>query len=159
MDLDDAILLLRDPRLGKRGMVLAAKLASAMVGLFDDKEKLVAQWTAQAADLAKTPIVAALVRPAGVYRVRVASVDKSGRAGTVEHRIEVAEVLAGPLGIDATGIIGDALGVGLGVLELIREHAGRQDLRLLGVTCRGIAAIRLREVSKCSGAQRREAGR
>ena len=32
MDLDDAILLLRDPRLGKRGMILAAKLAARELG-------------------------------------------------------------------------------------------------------------------------------
>jgi hypothetical protein len=32
LDLDDAILLLRDPRLGKRGMILAAKLAARELG-------------------------------------------------------------------------------------------------------------------------------
>jgi hypothetical protein len=32
MDLDDAILLLRDPRLGKSGMILAAKLAARELG-------------------------------------------------------------------------------------------------------------------------------
>ena len=32
MDLEDAILLLRDPRLGKRGMILAAKLAARELG-------------------------------------------------------------------------------------------------------------------------------
>ena len=32
MDLDDAIRLLRDPRLGKRGMILAAKLAARELG-------------------------------------------------------------------------------------------------------------------------------
>jgi hypothetical protein len=32
MDLDDAIVLLRDPRLGKRGMILAAKLAARELG-------------------------------------------------------------------------------------------------------------------------------
>ena len=75
----------------------SATLASAMVGLFDDKEKLVAQWTAQAADLAKRPVVAALVRPAGVYRVRVASVDKSGRAGTVDDSVRAEISRADPV--------------------------------------------------------------
>jgi hypothetical protein len=32
MDLDDAILPLRDPRLGRRGMILAAKLAARELG-------------------------------------------------------------------------------------------------------------------------------
>jgi hypothetical protein len=38
VDLDDAILLLRDPRLGKRGMILAAKLAARELGpvVFED---------------------------------------------------------------------------------------------------------------------------
>jgi hypothetical protein len=32
MDLDDAITLLRDPRLGRRGMILASKLAACELG-------------------------------------------------------------------------------------------------------------------------------
>jgi hypothetical protein len=42
MDLEDAILLLRDPRLGKRGMVLAAKLAARELGpvVFLDGDEL-----------------------------------------------------------------------------------------------------------------------
>jgi hypothetical protein len=32
MDMENAILLLRDPRLGKRGMILAAKLAARELG-------------------------------------------------------------------------------------------------------------------------------
>jgi hypothetical protein len=32
VDLDDAILLLRNPRLGRRGMILAAKLAARELG-------------------------------------------------------------------------------------------------------------------------------
>src|SRR5207247_1697200 len=75
----------------------SAKLASAMVGLFDDKQKLVAQWTAQAADLAKTPVMAAFVRPAGTYRLRVASVDGSGRAGTVDDSVRAEITRADPV--------------------------------------------------------------
>jgi D-aminopeptidase len=42
VDLDDAILLLRDPRLGKRGMILAAKLAARELGpvVFVDGDEL-----------------------------------------------------------------------------------------------------------------------
>jgi hypothetical protein len=42
MDLEDAILLLRDPRLGKRGMILASKLAARELGpvVFADGDEL-----------------------------------------------------------------------------------------------------------------------
>jgi hypothetical protein len=42
MDLEDAILLLRDPRLGKRGMILASKLAARELGpvVFEDGDEL-----------------------------------------------------------------------------------------------------------------------
>ena len=78
-----------------------ATLRSAMVGLVDDKGKLTAQWTAQegelrqlervaAADVAPTPIMAALEAKPGTYRLRVAATDSQGRAGTVDYEIRAA---------------------------------------------------------------------
>jgi hypothetical protein len=42
VDLYDAILLLRDPRLGKRGMILAAKLAARELGpiIYEDGDEV-----------------------------------------------------------------------------------------------------------------------
>jgi hypothetical protein len=62
----------------------ATRLASAVVGLVDDKGTVKAQWTAQANDLARSPATAALTAAAGRYRLRVAAVDTSGKGGTTE---------------------------------------------------------------------------
>jgi hypothetical protein len=64
-------------------------LSAAMVGLYDDKGTLKAQWTAQPAELAKPVVVAALLAPAGHYRMRVAATDASGRSGSVDVDLPV----------------------------------------------------------------------
>ena len=91
----------------------STKLASAMVGLFDDKEKLVAQWTAQGTDLARLPVVTALVRPAGTYRLRVAAVDASGRPGTVDESVRAEIERADPVRL-STLVLGSAEGGSFG---------------------------------------------
>jgi len=75
----------------------AATLSAASVALFDEKNTLKKQWTAQPADLAKRPVMAALSAPAGTYRVRVAAVDASGRAGTTDYELKVEVPRADPL--------------------------------------------------------------
>jgi len=64
-------------------------LSAAMVGLYDDKGTLKAQWTAQPAELAKPVVVAALLAAAGHYRMRVAATDSSGRSGSVDVDLPV----------------------------------------------------------------------
>ena len=74
------------------------KLNAAVVGLFDEKGKLTAQWTAQSADLATQPSMAALIVPAGTYRVRIAAKDASGRSGAVDvHGFAATLIEAGPI--------------------------------------------------------------
>ena len=63
----------------------ASTLGAAMVGVYDEKGKLTAQWTAQPAELTRTPVAAALIVPPGTYRLRVAATDASGRAGTTDY--------------------------------------------------------------------------
>jgi hypothetical protein len=75
----------------------SAALTAASVGLFDEKNTLKKQWTAQPPDLAKRPVMAALAAPAGTYRVRVAAVDGSGRAGTTDYELKVEVPRADPL--------------------------------------------------------------
>ena len=76
-------------------------LASASLGLFDEKNTLKKQWTAQSADLSKRPVMAAITAPPGVYRLRVAAVDTQGRGGTTDYDM-VAEVpRADPLKVSA----------------------------------------------------------
>ena len=70
----------------------AAKLTAAIVGLFDDKGNLKAQWTAQPAELGRSPIVAALTAAPGQYRMRVAASDGAGKAGTTDYDLLAVEL-------------------------------------------------------------------
>ncbi|HYT76080.1 MAG TPA: hypothetical protein VEL79_15095 [Vicinamibacterales bacterium] len=74
-----------------------ASLASASIALFDEKNTLKKQWTAQAADFTKRPVIAALSAPPGAYRMRVAAVDASGRAGTADYQLAAELPRADPL--------------------------------------------------------------
>jgi hypothetical protein len=74
-----------------------AALASAMVGLFDLKGKLAAQWTAEVADLSHAPVLAALTAPPGTYRLRVTATDGAGRGGTVDDELKLELAAAGIL--------------------------------------------------------------
>lgn len=73
------------------------KLTAAMVGLFDAGGKLTAQWTAQASDLASPTTMAAMIAPAGSYRMRVAATDASGKSGAVDAQVALGLVAAGPI--------------------------------------------------------------
>jgi hypothetical protein len=75
----------------------AATIASASVGLFDEKNTLKKQWTAQSGDLGKRPVMAALAAPAGTYRLRVAAVDGAGHAGTADYELKAEVPRADPL--------------------------------------------------------------
>jgi hypothetical protein len=79
------------------GLDPTVALTAASVGLFDEKNTLKKQWTAQAAELTKRPVTAALVAAPGTYRVRVAAVDASGRAGTTDYELKVEVPRADPL--------------------------------------------------------------
>lgn len=73
------------------------KLTAAMVGLFDEKGALKAQWTAQANELGRAPVVAALTAPPGNYRMRVAASDASGKGGTTDYDLSVQLPDAAPV--------------------------------------------------------------
>jgi hypothetical protein len=78
-----------------------APIATASVGLFDEKNTLKKQWTATPEELAKRPTTAALQAPAGTYRVRVAAVDGSGRTGTADYDLQAQVARADPLKLSA----------------------------------------------------------
>jgi hypothetical protein len=68
-----------------------AKIAEAGAVLFDTTGKARVQWTAQPADLKGAPVVAAFTAPGpGTYRMRLAAVDASGEAGTINEDVRVA---------------------------------------------------------------------
>lgn len=83
------------------GVEPGAALASASIGLFDEKNTLKKQWTAQSADLAKRPVIAALTAPPGVYRLRVAAIDATGRGGTTDYEMQAEVARADPLKVSA----------------------------------------------------------
>ena len=73
------------------------KLTAAMVGLYDEKGTLKAQWTAQPNELGRAPVVAALTAAPGNYRMRVAASDSSGKGGTTDYELPVRLPDAAPL--------------------------------------------------------------
>ena len=106
------------------------KLTGAIVGLFDEKGTLKAQWTARPEELGRTPAVAALAIAPGKYRARVAANDANGKGGTTDFDLPVELASAGPLKMGTMVLVGakgmsdpklayasdDALAIGL--LEL-----------------------------------------
>ncbi len=72
-------------------------MTEAMVGLFDESGRLVASRTLTAAELQSPLVMTALAAPAGRYRLRVAAVEGSGRAGTADVQLEAGLAVAGPL--------------------------------------------------------------
>ena len=66
----------------------AAKFSAAAIGVYDTANKLVAQWSADAAALTAPALVAAFVQSPGHYRVRVAATDSAGHAGTADYDLD-----------------------------------------------------------------------
>jgi hypothetical protein len=75
----------------------AGSVSAAAVGLYDRAGKLVAQTTADRESLARTPPMVALVAGTGMYRMRVAATDASGRAGAVDAAVDARLTGEGPL--------------------------------------------------------------
>ena len=73
------------------------KVESMMGALFDADGKVVAQWTATADELQRQPVMGAISAPAGAYRLRVAAIDSTGRAGTADYDVTAEVVRTGPL--------------------------------------------------------------
>ena len=73
-----------------------AKLSGAAVGLYDARGRL-ARWSADKADLVRSPVTAGIIVAAGSYRMRVAAVDAAGRAGAVDTDVRADLVDAPPV--------------------------------------------------------------
>jgi hypothetical protein len=74
-------------------------LASAGAGLVDDNGRLVARWSA--VDAGELPMMGAMRVPPGRYRLRVAAVDASGRAGAADYRFDATLTPVGNLSLGA----------------------------------------------------------
>jgi VWFA-related protein len=129
----------------------ATTLASASVGLFDEKNTLKKQWTAQPAELTKRPVMAVLSAPAGTYRVRVAAVDASGRAGAADSETTVEVPRADPLKL-STLMLGTKQGNSFAPrLEFSDEPVAIGMLEIYGVPKTGNVTVDLDVVSTPEG--------
>lgn len=108
-------------------------IASASVALFDEKNTLKKQWTAQPADLSKRPVLGALTAPPGTYRLRVAAVDASGHAGTVDYPMTVELPRADPLQLSSLVLGTQANGKFVPRLDLGGEPVAIGYLEIYGV--------------------------
>lgn len=127
-------------------------LTAASVGLFDEKNTLKKQWTAQAADLSKRPVMAALAAPPGIYRVRVAALDGSGRAGTTDYELKVEVPRADPLKLSTLVLGTQQQGAGFFPrLEFGNEPIAIGLLEIYGVPKGGAVTVDLDVVSTPEG--------
>lgn len=72
-------------------------LTAAMIGLFAADGRMVASASLTAAELAASPVAAALSAPPGEYRLRVAAMDAQGRGGAADVELSATLTEAGPL--------------------------------------------------------------
>jgi hypothetical protein len=129
----------------------ATALKEASVGLFDEKNTLKKQWSAQAADLAKRPVMAALAASPGTYRVRVAAVDAAGRAGSTDYELKVEVPRADPLKLSTLVLGTQAAGGFAPRLEFAGEPVAIGLLEIYGVPKGGNVTVDLDVVSTPEG--------
>jgi hypothetical protein len=130
-----------------------AALAAASVGLFDEKNTLKRQWTAEAADLAKRPVTAALTAPPGTYRMRVAAIDKTGRAGTTDYDLKAEVPRADPLKLSALVLGTQQQGGGFAPrLDFANESIAIGMVEIYGVPKGGAVTVQLDVATTAEGA-------
>lgn len=121
----------------------SAKLNAASIGLYDEKGTLKAQWTAQAAELTKSPVPAAVVVPAGSYRMRLAASDSSGRAGTTDVDLQAQLKPLGTLRTSAFMLGVPQNGAFAPKLQFASEQAAVGALEIYGVPKGSALAVQL----------------
>jgi VWFA-related protein len=120
----------------------AAAVTQVVAGVYDGN-KLVARWTSKPEDVANRPVLAALLVPAGNYRLRAAANNAAGQVGVVDTPLAAELTPAGPLKLSSL-VLGAAKPGGgfaprmefgseqsaIGYLEL---YGGKADLQVAGV--------------------------
>ena len=134
------------------GLDTSTALTAASVGMFDEKNTLKKQWTAQPAELAGRPVRATLVAQPGTYRVRVAAVDASGRSGTTDYELNVDMPRADPLKL-STLVLGTRSESGgfAPRLEFTNEPVAIGLLEIYGVPKGGVVTVALDVVTTVEG--------
>jgi len=118
-------------------------LKEASVGLFDEKNTLKKQWSAQGGELGKRPVMAALSAPPGGYRLRVAAVDGSGRAGTTDYEFFADVPRADPLRLSALVLGTQQGGTFIPRLQFTDEPIAIGQLEIYGVPKGGAVTVNL----------------
>ncbi|HVL66238.1 MAG TPA: hypothetical protein VM364_03125 [Vicinamibacterales bacterium] len=77
------------------------RLGALVAALFDREGKLVSHWAATSDELQRAPVVGAMPADTGAYRLRVAAIDASGRAGTADYEFDAEITETGPLKISS----------------------------------------------------------
>lgn len=128
-------------------------LSAASVGLFDEKGTPKKQWTAQSGELSKRPVMAALTAPPGMYRLRVAAVDTSGRAGTADYELNAEIPRADPLKLSALVLGTQQPGGGFAPrLEFSDEPIAIGMVEIYGVPKGGAVTVELDVAATANGA-------
>jgi hypothetical protein len=113
----------------------AAKFAEASIILFDTTGKAKAQWTGQPTALKASPVVAMFAAPGpGAYRMRLAAVDSSGAAGTIEEDVRV-EVLSPGAAQASSLVLGTQGAAGFAPrLEFVDEKVATAAVEIYGLS-------------------------
>jgi hypothetical protein len=112
----------------------AAKLGSLVAALFDRDGKLVSSWVAQAGDLARTPVIGAVSAPPGAYRLRVAAIDTTGRAGTADYDVLAEVAQTGPLKLSSVVLGLSRAGGFVPKLQFSNEPVAIGYVEMIGAT-------------------------
>lgn len=111
-----------------------ATLTSATVGAFDTQGRLVTGVEMSSDVLVRRPVVAALSVPPGAYRLRLAALDVTGRAGIAEQHVEAALTPVGPLHVSSLMVGLSRSGVFVPAMEFRDEPTAFGMIELYGTT-------------------------
>jgi hypothetical protein len=110
----------------------SATLSGAMIGVFDGRGELLSGLEISSEALQRRPLAAALSIPPGVFRLRVAALESSGRGGTVEQVIDASLTAIGPIHASAVMIGLSREGGFVPALEFTSEPTAFGMLELYG---------------------------
>ena len=107
-------------------------LASAGAILIEGNGRVAAHWNAR--DATERPLLGAMTVPSGVYRVRAAAIDTTGRAGAAEAEIEVGLTEVGELFLGSLLLGVSRSGTTFLQLEFGSEPTARASFDIYGGT-------------------------
>jgi hypothetical protein len=113
----------------------SARIAEASVVLFDAKGKASAQWTGQPAAFKARPVVAMFAAPGpGTYRMRLAAIDASGAAGSINEDVRIEAVSPGAP-VTSALVLGTQGPAGFAPrLQFVDEKVAAAVVEIFGVT-------------------------